>query len=80
MSTVTRVFTFGYGQTCPFTGKNVLDHHVTITAPTAGQCTAVMFATFGEAWGFEYDSLEDATSNGRFPSTEHAAIVIGGAA
>jgi hypothetical protein len=75
--TVTRIFTFGHGQTCPFTGKNVLDHHVSITAPTAEQCREVMFATFGQAWAFEYASLDKATRGGQFPSTEHASITIG---
>ena len=74
---VRRIFVFGYGQTCPFTGVNVLDHHVSITAPTADQCTAVMFAMFGEAWSHEYGSLDEATRGGQFPSTEHASITIG---
>ena len=74
----TRIFTFGHGQHCPFTGKYLLDHHVTITAPTGEQCRAVMFATFGQAWAFDYPSLDAATRHGQFPSTEHARIVIGG--
>ena len=74
---VTRIFTFGYGQTCPFTGKKLLDYHVSITAPTAAQCKEVMFATFGEAWSHEYGSLDEATRGGQFPSTEHASITIG---
>jgi hypothetical protein len=73
-----RVFTFGHGQTCPFTGKNLLDHHVTIVAPTEDICRDIMFATFGEAWAFDYPSVEAATGHGDFPSTEHMRIEMTG--
>lgn len=76
--TVTRIFTFGHGQTCPFTEKALLDHHVTITAPTSQMCQTLMFAMFGVVWAFGYSSIDEATSNGQFPSTEHMRIEMPG--
>lgn len=75
----TRVFSFGYGQTCPVTGKSLVDHHAVITAPTAEQCHDWINEVFGGKWSAEYASLAEATSNGQFPSSEHIRIVIGGA-
>lgn len=74
---VTRIFIFGHGQTCPFTGKSLLDHHIAITAATPEQCRAVMVAVFGQGWSFPYDTLDQATRGGQFPSTEHMSINLG---
>lgn len=74
---ITRIFTFGYGQTCPITGIDLGDHYAVVTAPTAGQCRALMVAAFGTTWAFEYSSIEAATPPGatlRF----HTRLAIGG--
>lgn len=72
---VTRVFTFGYGHVCPFTGENLIDHHVTVIAPDAVLCRDLMISMFGRAWAFEYVSLDAATRGGMYPSTEHVRII-----
>jgi hypothetical protein len=73
---VTRIFTFGHGQTCPMTGKNLLGHHAGITAPTAELCRKAMFQMFEQQWSFEYASLAEATRDGQFPSLEHIRITF----
>jgi hypothetical protein len=75
---VTCYFTFGHGQLCPFTGKKVLGHHVVITAPTYEMCRQIMFATFGQAWAFDYHSEDAMTGHGDYPSTEHMRITMAG--
>lgn len=75
---VTRVFTFGHGHVCRYTGANLLDHHVTVIAPTAELCRELMLGLYGQAWAFEYVSLDAATRGGMYPSTEHARIVVPG--
>lgn len=52
---VTRLFTFGYGQTCPFTGVDLGDHYALVTAPDRSAALRMMLATFGRNWAFEYD-------------------------
>ncbi len=74
----TMFFSFGHGQTCPVTGKNLLGHHARIDAPTAGLARAAMIQMFGQAWSFPYASFEALTGHGLFPSVEHVHIEIGG--
>jgi hypothetical protein len=73
---VTQVFTFGYGQVCPFSGKKLGDHYATVVAPTRNHCREVMLAVFGRMWAFQYDSIEDATPPGyEDRMIEHARLV-----
>lgn len=52
---VTRYFSFGHGQTDPLSGKNLLNHYVTVVAATAEDCREAMLASrFGREWAFEY--------------------------
>ncbi len=54
---VTVYFSFGHGQTDPDTGKDLLDHYVTIVGPSYEACRAAMFASrFGERWAFDYQA------------------------
>lgn len=73
---VTRVYSFGYSHRSRFTGADLVDHHVTVIAPTAALCRDAMVAMFGNEWSMEYVSLEAATRNGQFPSTEHCRIEL----
>ena len=71
-----QVFTFGYGQTCPVTGKELVDHYATIIAPDAETARAWMLKVFGQAWSFQYDSVDEATRGGQFPMREHVRIEV----
>lgn len=52
---VTRYFSFGHGQSDPATGKNLLNHYVTVVATTAEGCREAMLASrFGREWSMEY--------------------------
>jgi hypothetical protein len=73
---VTRVFTFGYGHVCPYTGVPLAEHYAIITAPDAKQCRDLMLGLFGKQWSHEYASVDAATRGGRFPMVEHARIVV----
>ena len=76
---ITKVFTFGYGHTCPYTGKKLDDHYATITAPTEADCTALMVQLFSNKWAFPYDSPEVAGVD-RFGLVEHVRIELAPAA
>lgn len=73
----TRLFSFGIGQVCPFTGDNLRNCYVLITAPTGEQCREVMFATFGRDWSMEYLPGTPRYDKAIAEWTEHARIVIG---
>jgi hypothetical protein len=52
---VTVYFSFGHGQTDPDTGKDLLDHYVTIVGPSYKACREAMFASrYGNRWAFDY--------------------------
>jgi hypothetical protein len=52
---VTVYFSFGHGQTDPDTGKNLLDHYVTVVGPDYVTCRQAMIASrYGQAWAFDY--------------------------
>jgi hypothetical protein len=72
---VTVYFSFGHGQTDPDTGKNLLDHYVTIVGPSYSACREAMFASrFGQAWAFDYIA-GSAAANEWIPQwTEHERI------
>jgi hypothetical protein len=72
---VTVYFSFGHGQTDPDTGKNLLDHYVTIVGPSYSACREAMFASrFGQAWAFDYVA-GSAAANEWIPRwTEHERI------
>lgn len=73
----TRVFTFGGGHACPFTGKGLGDHYVTVVAPDASSARTVMNATFGRAWASEYAGPHDPRIADYLPGmTEHARIEL----
>lgn len=72
---ITRIFTFGYGHVCPFTGKGLGDHYATVTAPDASSARTLMNATFNRQWAFEYGV--DDVRLAEFPMTEHARLSIG---
>lgn len=57
---VTRIFTFGSGQSHPVTGESLADHYVAITAESAAACRAEMLNRFGRDWAFEYPTRERA--------------------
>ncbi|MEU7174688.1 MULTISPECIES: hypothetical protein [Micromonospora] len=76
---ITKLFTFGYGQTCPFTGRKLDDRYATITAATEAECTALMVHLFGAGWAFPYDTPEAAGVD-RFGLTEHLRLTVGPAA
>lgn len=71
-------FSFGHGQVCPITGKNLIDHHVRIDAKSWELARAVMVQMFGTNWSFDYPSYEAMTGNGQHPSTEYVRIEFGG--
>lgn len=70
---IEQIFTFGYGQQCPYTGKNLADHYATIIAPDTETARKIMLAVFGRTWAFQYDSPEAAGVE-RFHMVEHAHI------
>ncbi len=72
---VTQIFTFGYTQTCPYTGEPLDDKYATVTAPTAAACRAVMVAVFGRNWCDQYPSVEAATAPG-VRITEYARMTV----
>lgn len=76
---VVTYFSFGHGQTDPRDGKRLLDHYVTIVAPTYEACREAMLASrFGRAWSFDY-LAGTARATERMPRwTEHEVIVAPG--
>jgi hypothetical protein len=56
---VTILFTFGYGQLCPYTGKELGDHYALITAPDRSSARLFMNTAFKRNWAFEYDGPGD---------------------
>lgn len=52
---VVTYFSFGHGQNDPATGMSLLDHYVTVVAPTYEECREAMLGSrFGRAWSFDY--------------------------
>lgn len=72
----TRIYTFGHGQHCPFTQKHLLDHYVTITAPTAAYCRQVMDKLFDGNWSADYLPGAPRLEAWLPQWTEHMRIVI----
>ncbi|MBM0256363.1 hypothetical protein [Micromonospora sp. 4G55] len=75
---ITQVFTFGYGQTCPYTGESLADRYAVIDAPTKELCRRLMLAVFGREWAFQYASVGEATGHGRYPMAEHMRLTYSG--
>lgn len=72
---VTVYFSFGHGQSDPDTGKNLIDHYVTIVGPSYEACRAAMFASrFGQAWAFDYDPASPQWLEWGPQWTEHEVI------
>ena len=59
MESVTSLFTFGYGQQCPFTGKDLDDHYALVTAPDRSSARLFMNTAFRKNYAFEYDGPGD---------------------
>lgn len=78
VTAITRIYTFGYGHTCPLTGKDLGDHYVTITAPDVSSGRLLMIAVFGKAWCTDYSGIDDPRLRGYGPRmVEHGRFVIG---
>lgn len=76
---VVTYFSFGHGQTDPDTGKRLLDHYVTVVAPTYDACREAMFASrFGRAWSFDYLAGTARATEWIPRWTEHEVIVAAG--
>jgi hypothetical protein len=56
---VTSLFTFGYSQQCPYTGKELGDHYALVTAPDRSSARLFMNTAFKRNWAFEYDGPGD---------------------
>jgi hypothetical protein len=54
------VFTFGYGQLHPETGLGLEHRFVAIRAESAEEARVRMVRYFGQRWGFQYQSREEA--------------------
>lgn len=74
---VTRLFTFGYGQTCQFTGDNLADRYALVTARDASSARLLMVAAFGRNWAFEYDPTSPQIADYMPQMTLHAHLVLG---
>lgn len=74
---ITQVFTFGSGQTCPYTGQDLYGHYATVVAADKADCLALMIAMFGGRWAFQYDSVEAASPPGYGPLVEHMRLTLG---
>ena len=78
---VVTYFSFGHGQTDPANGKKLLDHYVTVVAPTYEECREAMFASrFGRAWSFDYLAGRERTTEWVSRWAEHEVIVAPGVA
>jgi hypothetical protein len=76
---VVAYFSFGHGQTDPDSGQKLIDHYVTVVAPTYEGCRAAMFASrFGRAWSFDYLAGRAKTTEWVSQWTEHEVIVAEG--
>jgi hypothetical protein len=74
---VTVYFSFGYGQSDPDTGKNLLGRYVTIVGPSYEACRAAMFASkYGQEWSFDYLDGAPRTAKAIAEWTEHERIVL----
>jgi len=72
-------FSFGHGQTDPGTGQKLLDHYVTVVAPTYEQCREAMLASrFGREWSMEYLAGRTRTTDAVSRWTEHEVIIAPG--
>jgi len=59
MESVTSLFTFGYSQFCPYTGKDLGDHYALVTAPDKSSARTFMNTAFKQNYAFEYDGPTD---------------------
>jgi hypothetical protein len=76
---VVTYFSFGHGQTDPDTGESLLDHYVTVVAPTYEACREAMFASrFGNRWSFDYLAGTAKATDAVSRWTEHEVIVAAG--
>jgi len=73
---ITQVFTFGYGQVCPFTGRKLDDHYATVVAADWDQARALMVAMFGTMWCDQYESVTAATGGYPHHLVEHVRLEL----
>lgn len=72
---VTVYFSFGHGQTDPDTGEDLLDHYVTVIAPSYNAARLAMFSSrYGERWAFDYLAGTPQANEWIPRWTEHDAI------
>jgi hypothetical protein len=78
-SPVVTYFSFGHGQTDPGTGQKLIDHYVTVVAPTYEECREAMLASrFGHNWSWDYLAGRAKTTEAVSQWTEHEVIVAPG--
>lgn len=76
---VVTYFSFGHGQADPDTRKSLLNHYVTVVAPTYEACREAMFASrFGNRWSFDYLAGTTTATKWIPRWTEHEVIVAPG--
>jgi hypothetical protein len=76
---VVTYFSFGHGQTDPDTGQKLIDHYVTVVAPTYDECRTAMFASrYGNKWSWDYLAGRAKTTEAVSQWTEHEVIVAEG--
>lgn len=76
---VVTYFSFGHGQSDPDTGKRLLDHYVTVVAPTYDGCREAMLSSrFGREWSMEYLAGKASVTEWVRGWTEHEVIVAAG--
>jgi hypothetical protein len=76
---VVTYFSFGHGQTDPVSGLRLIDHYVTVVAPTYEECRTAMFTSrYGRAWSFDYLAGRAKTTAAVSEWTEHEVIVADG--
>jgi len=76
---VVAYFSFGHGQADPDSGKNLLDHYVTVVAPTYEECREAMLASrFGRVWSADYLAGNAKSDMWIAGWTEHEVIVAPG--
>jgi hypothetical protein len=76
---VVSYFSFGYGQRDPDSGQKLIDHYVTVVAPTYEECrTAMNGSRFGRNWSWDYLAGRAKTTEAVSQWTEHEVIVAPG--
>jgi hypothetical protein len=76
---VVTYFSFGHGQTDPDSRQRLIDHYVTVVAPTYEECRTAMFASrYENRWSFDYLAGRASTTEAVSVWAEHEVIVAEG--